>query len=110
MSARMESKSDNSSSMNRTNNNSNKGGQSDIKHVITNPREPWATEVQRIDHCDQMEDEGEYKLVVKSKFSAAPGEEMPTPTYDPEFLLSNDQVLETIAKSGISQSSCRTFQ
>ena len=63
-----------------------------------------------IDHCDQVEDEGEYKLVVKPKFSAAPGEEMPTPTYDPEFLLSNDQVLETIAKSGISQSSCRTFQ
>jgi len=33
-----------------------------------------------------------------------------TPVYDPEFLLSNDQVLETIAKSGISQSSFRTFQ
>jgi hypothetical protein len=49
-------------------------------------------------------------LVVNPKCSAAPGEEVPTPTYDPEFLLSNDQVLETIAKLGISQSSCRTFQ
>jgi hypothetical protein len=32
-----------------------------------------------------------------------------TPVYDPEFLLSNDQVLKTIAKFGISQSSCLTF-
>ena len=96
----MESKSDNSSSMNRTsNNNSNKGAQSNIEHVSTNPREPWATKVQRIDHSDQEEDEGEYQLVVNPKFSAAPGEEVTTPTYDPEFLLSNDQVLETIAKT-----------
>ena len=106
----MESKSDNSSSMNTTNNNSHKGGQSDIEDVITNPREPWATKVQRIDHSDQVEDEEEDQLVVNPKFSAAPGEVVSTPTHNPEFLLSNDQVLETIAKSGISQSSCRTFQ
>ena len=105
----MESKSDNSSSMNTTN-NSHKGGRSDIEHVITNLREPWATKVQRIDHSDQVEDEEEDQLVVNPKFSAAPGEEVSTPTHDPEFLLSNNQVLETIAKSGISQSSCRTFQ
>jgi len=94
MSARMESKSDNSSSMNTANNNnSNKGGRSDIEHYITNPRE-----VQRNDHSDQPQD------------LAAPGKKVSTPTHDPEFLLSYDQFLETIAKSGISQSSCRTFQ
>jgi len=65
MSARMESKSNNSSSMNRTNNNnSNKGGQSDIEHVITNPQEPWAMKVQRVDHSDHVEDEGEDLQVV----------------------------------------------
>jgi len=107
----MESKSNNSSSMNRTNNNnSNKGGQSDIEHVSTNPSESGAAKVQQIDHSDQEEDEVEYQLGVNPKFSAAPGEEVNTPTHDPEFLLSNDQVLEAIAKSGISQSSCRTFQ
>jgi len=97
MSARMESKSNNSSCINRTNNNnnSNKGGQSDIEYFITNPQEPWATKV-------QVEDEGEV-LVVNPKFSAALGAEVITPTSDREFLLSNDQVLETLAKSGVSQ-------
>ena len=93
----MESKSNNSSCINRTNNNnnSNKGGQSDIEYFITNHKEPWATKV-------QVEDEGEV-LVVNPKFSAALGAEVITPTSDREFLLSNDQVLETLAKSGVSQ-------
>ena len=45
-------------------NNSNKGGQSDIEHVITNPQEPWATKVKRVDHSDHVEDEGEDLQVV----------------------------------------------
>jgi hypothetical protein len=49
-----------------------------------------------------VEDEGEV-LVVNPKFSVALGAEVITPTSDPEFLLSNDQVLETLAKSGVSQ-------
>ena len=84
MIVRMESKSDSSSSMNTTNNNSHKGGQSDIEDVITNPREPWATKVQRIDHSDQVEDEEEDQLVVNPKFSAAPGEVSTSPGNDCE--------------------------
>ena len=80
MNARMESKRNNSSSFKRANNNnSNDVGQSNIEHIITNPQEPWATNVQRIDHSDQVEDEVEDLLIVNPKFSAAPGEEVPTP-------------------------------
>jgi hypothetical protein len=47
-----------------------------------------------------VEDEGEDLLVVNPKFVSKARKEVITPVYDPEFLLSNDQVLETIAKSG----------
>jgi len=57
-----------------------------------------------------VEDEGEDLLVVNPKFVSKARKEVITPVYDPDFLLSNDQVLESIAKSGISQSSCWTFQ
>jgi len=65
MSARMESYSNNSFGSNiSNNNNSNKGGQSDIEYFITNLQEPWAMKVQRVDHSDHVEDKGEDLLVV----------------------------------------------
>jgi hypothetical protein len=61
----MESYSNNSFGSNiSNNNNSNKGGQSDIEYFITNLQEPWAMKVQRVDHSDHVEDKGEDLLVV----------------------------------------------
>jgi hypothetical protein len=65
MSARMESYSNNNfGSIISNYNNSNKGGQSDIEHAITNPQEPWDMKVQRVNHSDHVEDEGEDLQVV----------------------------------------------
>jgi hypothetical protein len=65
MSSSMESYGNNSFGSNiSNNNNSNKGGQSDIEYVITNLQEPWAMKVQRVDHSDHVEDKGEDLLVV----------------------------------------------
>jgi hypothetical protein len=58
----MESKSNSSKS------SSNKGAQRGIEYVITNPQESWATKVQRVDHSDHVEDEGEDLLIVNPKF------------------------------------------